>query len=333
MSRIIDRTDSFIENYPQFREMANEQMKVMWFPDEIKLEKDLQDILVNITPAEKHGVITTLRLFTLYERIAGVEFWSGTMMKRYPVPEVQAMASVFSAFELGVHYPFYSKINELLDLHTDKFYLSYVDDPVLKERIEFIDSVVAGQGDSDIDKLVSTAGFTFIEGAVLYSSFAYLKHFQSETKNKMLNLVRGINFSAVDENLHSLGAAGCFKIHKEQLNLSEKEDQQVQDRIQAIAEKVLEHEKRIIEMIFMEGTVEGITATQLTHFVESRINLCLRNLGYNNLYKVSYNPISDWFYDGLNNFQFIDFFTGQGREYQRDWDETSFVWSGDNNEE
>ena len=39
-------------------EFADQQLKVFWLPDEIKVEKDIQDVLVNFTPAEKHaGVI------------------------------------------------------------------------------------------------------------------------------------------------------------------------------------------------------------------------------------------------------------------------------------
>lgn len=328
MTIITQKTDTFIDQYPEFREMANQQLKVLWFADEIRLEKDIQDILVNLSEAERHGVITVLRLFTMYERIAGVEFWAGAMMKRYPLQEIQAMASTFSSFELAVHMPFYTKINDLLNLHTDDFYNSYVEDETLKDRIDFIDSIVAGNK-KGLEALISTAAFTFIEGAVLYSSFAFLKHFQSKSKNKLLNLVRGINFSAVDENLHSVGASACFRLHKQGLDLSKKDEEYVELRIREVAEKVLEHEKRIIAMIFERGPIEGITETQLAHFVESRINHCIRNLGYNSLYKVPYNPISDWFYDGLNNYQFVDFFTGQGREYQRNWDEQGFSWEDD----
>jgi len=56
----------------------------------------------------------------------------------------------------------------------------------------------------------------------------------------------------------------------------------------------------------------------------SRINLCLRNLGYENLYKVEYNPISDWFYKGINGYSQIDFFNSQGNQYDRNWDAQGF---------
>jgi ribonucleoside-diphosphate reductase beta chain len=324
--QIRTKTLSFVEHYPQFRDMADEQLKIMWFADEIKLEKDVQDILVNMSESERHGVITVLRLFTLYELFAGSEHWCNAMMKRYPRPEVQAMCAVFGAFELGVHQPFYARLNELLNLNTDEFYLSYVDDPILNERIEFVENLVKGESKSELDQLVATAAFSFVEGAVLYSSFAFLKHFQSQGKNKLLNVVRGINFSAVDENLHSVGGAALFQIHKEELKLSEEDEKYVQDKILQIVQKVFDHESRIVDMIFEKGKIDGLTDVQLKHFVESRLNLCLKNLGYNNLYEVKYNPIADWFYNGLNNFQFVDFFSGQGREYQRDWDEDSLGW-------
>lgn len=328
LPKICTPTLSFVEHYPQFRKMADQQLKVLWFWDEIKLEKDVQDILVNMTEAERHGVITVLRLFTLYELFAGSDHWCGMMLKRYPRPEVQAMCTVFGSIELGVHQPFYARLNELLNLNTDDFYLGYVNDPVLKERIEFIDDMINTKGDTEFDKALSTASFSMVEGAVLYTSFAYLKHFQSQGKNKIMNTVRGINFSAVDENQHSEGGAALFKQHwteAKQLDTSLSDDDMV-SALKEVAEKIREHEYRIIDMIFEKGVVKGITANQLKHFVDSRLNLCMVNLGFEKLYEVKYNPIADWFYNGLNNYQFVDFFSGQGREYQRNWDAERFTW-------
>lgn len=328
LPKIRTETLSFVEHYPQFRKAADEQLKVLWFWDEIDLEKDIQDILVNMTEQERHGVITTLRLFTLYELFAN-DFWCHTMLKRYPRPEIQAMCSVNGAVESGVHQPFYARLNELLHLNTDDFYLSYVEDPVLKDRIDFIDGIVHGCGDDELSQLISTGAFSFVEGSVLYSNFGFLKHFQSQGKNKLVNVVRGINFSAVDENLHAMGGAAIFKQHKEELELTESEESFVLAQLTTIAEKVYDHECRIIDMIFEKGSIQGITDKQLKHFVQSRINLCMQALGYNKIYDVKYNPIADWFYDSFNNYQFIDFFSGMGREYQRDWDLESFMWSND----
>ena len=44
---------------------------------------------------------------------------------------------------------------------------------------------------------------------------------------------------------------------------------------------------------------------------------------------MTYNPIADWFYDGINAYQMNDFFTGVGREYNRNWDEKGFNWDNE----
>lgn len=179
-----------IEENKEPVEFANQQLKVFWLPDEIKVEKDIQDILVNFTPSEKHAVITTLKLFSIYETHAGSEYWGTRFKDMFDNAEFHRMASVFSMFELAVHSPFYNKINQLLHIDTPEFYTSYLDSLVLKARVQCINDII-----SDEDDLVSLAGFSLVEGVILYSSFAFLKHYQSEGKNKLLNIVRGINFS------------------------------------------------------------------------------------------------------------------------------------------
>jgi hypothetical protein len=92
------------------------------------------------------------------------------------------------------------------------------------------------------------------------------------------------------------------------------------------AETVYEHEKLISKKIFEKGKVEGITETQLNHFAQSRINFCLRNLGFENLFKVEYNPVHQWFYKGINGYQMGDFFNSQNNQYSRTWDINGFTF-------
>lgn len=318
-------TESLTVYYPEAVELTTKQLHVFWLPDEVNVEKDLQDMLVNMTEAEKHGVITTLKLFTLYEAIAGDEYWGGRFKKEFPRPDLLRMASAFSMFELAIHLPFYNKINELLHLNTDEFYTEYTKDPTLSARMDFIDDVVNHK-----DPLISLGAFSMVEGAVLYSSFAFLKHFQSQGKNKLMNIVRGINFSVRDENLHCLGGAWAFRQLKDELNLTEDQLVIVESSLRQAARALYEHEARIADMIFEKGSISGITATQLKHFVQSRLNECLANLGFEKEFDVKYNPIADWFYDGINGFAFNDFFSGVGNSYQRNWSEAEFVWETNN---
>lgn len=322
LPRIKTRKESYtLDDYPQAIEYSDTQNSVFWLANEIKVEKDVQDLKVNATEAERHATITALKLFTKYELIVGNEYWGKIVKERYPRPEIERMANCFSYFEINVHAPFYNKINEALGLATDEFYTSYVDDPVLKERVDFLGEIV----ESD-NELLSIAAFSMIEGAVLYASFGFLKHFQANGKNLNVNICRGVNFSNRDENIHAEAGAWLFKTHKAEANLTEEQEATLKDVIFKCAQKVYEHECAIIDKFFEKGKIEGITDLQLKHFVQSRINICLNNLGYEKMFDVKYNPIAEWFYDGINNFQYNDFFSGIGASYNRDWEEEGFVW-------
>jgi len=306
-------------------EFADQQLKVFWTADEINVAKDIQDVLVNFTEAEKHAVITTLKLFSIYETHAGSEYWGGRFKKMFNGAEFHRMASVFSMVELAIHAPFYNKINQLLHIDTPEFYMSYLDDPILKSRVEHIGEIIDHE-----DDLISLAAFSMVEGVILYSSFAFLKHYQSQGKNKLMNVVRGLNFSVRDENLHSLGGAWAFKYKLSLENYSEDRLKEIENKVREAGRKIYEHECKIISMLFDKGPIPGVTAHQLECFVQSRVNECLKELGYGKEYDVTYNPIASWFYDGINKFQFNDFFSGQGREYNRNWDQSEFKWKAIN---
>ena len=231
------------------------------------------------------------------------------------------MFSCFSYFELNVHAPFYNKLNEVLGLADDDFYNSYLESSTLSERMEFIKGIISGEED-----LKSIAVFSLIEGAILYSSFAFLKHFQAEGKNKLMNVCSGINFSVNDELLHAQAGAWLFRTLQEEMESSDEDRVAFGKELEQCARDILEHEKEIIAMLFEKGRIEGITEKQLSNFVESRLDICLEQLGYEKIFKPSYNPIANWFYTNINAGQFTDFFTRVGSEYNKNWSESKFKW-------
>lgn len=315
--------EAYIIEYPKAVELAEQQNEVFWLADEIKVEKDVHDIMTNMTEAETFGIKTVLRLFTLYEITVGNCYWGNRVMNMFPKPCIQRMANAFSYFEINVHAPFYNKLNEALHLNTEEFYLSYKDDETLSARMKFIDEAVDNEND-----LLSLGVFSMVEGAILYSSFAFLKHFQSKGKNKLLNVVRGVNFSVRDEALHSIGGAMLYLTLKGEVLAADPnyDIKSIEERIVECAHKLYEHEEYIVEMIFSKGKIEGITKVQMKNFVQSRINICLKQLGINHIFKVSHNPIADWYYSSLNDYKLNDFFTGVGSEYARNWSEGGFEW-------
>ena len=321
---IFDKPIGWIIEYPEFNKLADEQMHTFWPWDEPEVENDIQDVRTLMAIPEQHGLMQTQKLFTHYEMHAGTDYWSGRVMKEFHRPEIQRMASLFSAVELNSHAPFYNRINELLYLDTEEFYGEYQQDPVLKDRMKFIGKVV-----NDPDIRLSLAGFTFIEGAVLYSSFAFLKHFQSQECGKDLikNICRGINLSVADENTHAVGGALLFRRVCDEQPLTANQ----YGILYSLAQEVYDHEEQIIEKLFEKGDISGLTKKNLQDFVKHRVNLCLNQLGLVEIFGKD-EPldgfIESWFYKNINSVQFHDFFTGSGSEYNIKWNEQKFgeVW-------
>jgi ribonucleotide reductase beta subunit family protein with ferritin-like domain len=319
-------------DYQRAIDYATTQSHIFWTPDEIEVEKDLHDIRTNFSEAEYHGIVSTLKLFTIYELKVGEDYWSGYITKIFPRPDIQRMANCFSYFEINVHAPFYNKINEVLGLDNDEFYNSYLDDPILKNRMEWIGKRVSKK-DTDYDRLKSVAVFSMIEGAILYSSFAFLKHFQSEGKNKLVNVTAGINFSVKDENIHSEAGAWLFKTYLNELSNTDEyleihdlfEDKLNKELVET-AHVIYEHECDIINKIFEKGEIKGINSYQLKEFVKHRLNLCLKQLGLREIFSIEDTTIESWFYKNINSSKLHDFFVKQGNEYSRNWKELGFTW-------
>lgn len=324
-SQILTPKEAYVFDYPWANEYEAEQRRILWNPEEFEVSKDVQDLMVNMTEAESHGLRTVLSLFTKYELIVGEEYWTGIFRKMFNRPDFVRMGSCFGYVELNVHAPFYNKVDEALMLNTEEHYLAYKDDPDLSARVDFIDKIVGSK-----HPLLSVGGFCMTEGCMLYSNFAFIKHFNSGGKNLIRNVVSGINMSVNDENLHSEAGAMTYRVAKDEMlrsgDITREGVQEVEQQLIEAAETIYEHECRIIEMIFEKGTIKGITAHQMQNFVKSRLDLCLSNLGIGPIYNVEYNPIADWFYDNINKYQFNDMFNNQGREYNREVREASFTW-------
>jgi len=327
LPNILIPQEEYLFEYPQALEFASLQSDIFWTDKEIVLDKDLIDLHHNLTEAELHGVVTVLKLFTEYELRVGKDFWLGVMMNIFERPEFHRMFSVFGMTELNAHAPFYAKINEMLGLANKEFYSSYKDDPLLSSRMSEINNAIHGQSWSDPSSIPRIIGaISIVEGAILYSNFAFLKHFQAEGKSKLTNLVAGINYSVRDENLHSVAGAWLFRTVKKELEKIHGLDNELYPFIKNFCDTVRDHEHRIIDMIFEKGRIKGITDHQLKNFVDSRLNLCLEQLGFEKIYDVDYNPIADWFYKNIQLSELHDFFVKQGKEYNRNWKRKNFVW-------
>lgn len=224
----------------------------------------------------------------------------------------------------------YNKISEALYLDNEEFYSQWKVNPILTDRMKFIGKVVNHPND-----LYSIGAFTFVEGAVLYSSFAFLKHFQAQECGKDLikNICRGINLSVADENTHAVAGALLFNTILEESNLSKKEKDDLFESLHRVAVTTYWHEAAIVDMLYEKGDIKGITKKNLNDFIKHRVNLCLKELKLPPAFNDSEldGVIAAWFYTNINSVQLVDFFTGNSNEYHIEWKEGKFgeVWTNE----
>ena len=318
-TRIETQKEGYTVDYPQAVAISQEQTRIIWFAEELGVEKDEGDIRTKCTEGERHGITTVLKLFTQYElMLGGDEFWGGKVSKMFPRPEIQRMAATFSFVELGVHAPFYDLINKTLGMATDEFYNSWKSDPVMVERMAFIDKYANSH-----EPLEATAAFAFMEGVVLFSNFAFLKSFNVGGFNLIPHITAGIDASAKDENQHSMASAWLFNqclSEKEQAGLIDGQGKyNLRKKIRRIAEKVYDHEEALCKKIFEHGGIRTITQEEILDFIRDRINMVLSYLNCKPLYDKEEGVITDWFYAQLNSFKYSDFFSAQQIQYVRSW--------------
>ena len=302
--------------YQKAFDFAKAQNDHHWTHSQIEVDSDLMQYNTEFTEAERHGINTVLKLFTTYE-VHVADYWIDVVYRWFPKPEIRQMAQVFSAME-AEHALFYDKLNNALGLSNEDFYLSFMEDPAMKKRMEFIDDMVdkASGPYNEKNLALSLAAFAFVEGVVLYSSFAFLMSFQRPPKNKLKNVFTGLSYSVRDEALHADADCWLFRTFVKENDI---DLETLRADIESIARTSLEVEEQIIDQIFSKGKIDGITDHQLKNFVKSRINKKLKDLGLDPIYEVTYNPISSWFYRMINAIEMTDFFDRSSTSYNNNW--------------
>jgi ribonucleotide reductase beta subunit family protein with ferritin-like domain len=324
MTKLREPTNSFTIKYPKLVEFADLQLnEFYWRWKEIQVEKDKHQFLTELTEAEKHAVLTAAKLFVKYESFVGNEFWMNRVMKMFPRPEVERLSATFGMVELAVHSPFYQALNTQLGLDTDEFWESYIEDPILSSRMDYLNSFIV----SDDDRL-ALAVFSMMEGAILFSSFALFKSFNSNGHNLLVNFGAGINQSALDENLHHEAGAYLFNQDLKESKLGKEVKAELFSKIQEAAVRLYEHEDAIIEKFHEKGILRGITKEQFKVFIKSRLNYCLNNFGIDPIFDIAGvdNPVEKWFGDKIKGYVANDFFNTLGREYSSRFTENKFGW-------
>jgi ribonucleotide reductase beta subunit family protein with ferritin-like domain len=326
LSQIESPTESYVARYEWAEKMAIEQQAVFWPAEELGVEEDENDFKINLNPGERHGVLTAQAVISQYElMIGGDEMWGGKIARLFPRPEIQRMCACFANVELGSHAPFYAIGNKVMGNHTDEFYSSWKNDPVLAERIAFINKC----GEST-DALRVTAALTIMEGFTLFSILAFFKGFNARGFNFIPHFVAGIDGSTKDENFHSLASAQLFKQCKEERiaagNHTPEQETALRLDIVRMLEDAYAHDLRIIQKMFEIPGNRVVKKDEVIDFMQDRANEMCSRLGLRQMFDRKPGAITGWFYDQLNTVKISDFFATTQLQYRKDWKKHKLIF-------
>lgn len=327
LTKIQTPTDSYERHYPKLVELANKQLEEqLWFSSEMIVELDRMQLLYELTPEQLHAVKTVLTFFVRYELNVG-DMWK-RIAEIFPRPEVKLAASVVEMVERAVHAEFYDQPNKQLGLDNDEHYLAFTKDPELKERADWLSGLLNNKDDEILGVII----FSMTETALLFSSFAIFKSFQSNGYNLIPVIARGTNQSAIDEDLHGIISAEIINTYYEELGTSLFEDKKRYEQVVKAVHYAYEHECRIIDIAIPGDKFNGVDKQEYKEFVKHRLNIYLERLGLPHEFVVGACGITDWFELNTYAYKVIDFFSaGMGMEYESSWDETGFIrgWKED----
>lgn len=328
--KITDSYDGYETKYPKILELSNKQFeKQLWFASKIRVvEEDRMEMLYGLDEQQKAVVQRTLPTFRKYEHDVA-DFWVDVYTKFFKASECLEAGAVINCVERAVHERFYDKVNIVYGLNTDKHYLSYLDDPIFKERAMWLGKMLNTE-----DKKLTCLVFGLVEGVSLFSLFALLRSFQANGINKIATTVKGTKQSAIDELLHSEILATSFLYYYSEIGTCLDDDVEYYSKLLEQTINVVAMEQFILTEIvkvdgFPEDSFNGVKLTEYFKLIKVLANIYFVRLGS---HKLPYPEegltceLYDWFFTSSVAYAETDFFgKGEGKEYELAWNEDAFV--------
>lgn len=316
--KITEDNGGYEVRYHKLLELSNKQLeKQIWFASKIRVEDDAMEMLYDLTERQRKVIKAILPIFRKYEMDVS-DFWTKVYPEFFVAPECKEGASVINMMERAVHARFYDKINIVYGLDNDESYLSYVNDPIFKERAKWLGEILRNE-----DKKLVCLVFGLVEGVSLFSMFALLRSFQANGNNRIESTVKGTKQSAIDELLHSDYLATSFQYYYGELGYTINEDKKYLNKLLEMVKAVVEMEIFIIDALLGEEDFNGVSVVEYKKFVKKLANNYLVKLGVkDNLlpYNIDYSELEDWFDIQTKAYAEPDFFgKGESKEYESHW--------------
>lgn len=251
--------------YAQFEKFNDKMLSLYWRPEEVNLEKDRIDFS-NLSDNEKHIFTSNLKRQILLDSVQG----RGPVAAFGPITSLPELETCFVTWEFfeTIHSRSYTHI--IRNVYSDP---STVFDTMLNipEIVECAHDI-SKYYDSLIDKPSKKAlwlcmnSVNALEGIRFYVSFACSWAF-AELK-KMEGNAKIIKLIARDENIHLAISTSILK----QLPKDDPEFaiivEESKNEVKQIYIDAIEQEKKWAQYLFKDGSMIGLNASMLEHYIE-----------------------------------------------------------------
>ncbi|MFW9602497.1 MAG: ribonucleotide-diphosphate reductase subunit beta [Prevotella sp.] len=303
--------------YPEAKELMEKQQDVTWAAQEIPVEGDKQDYLVKMSPAQYNLTVTTLQSFVEVEQQVG-DVWD-TFSTWFPHSEIEGACKEIARMEKSVHAFFYQKMSDVLNIDPEETAEQQQNIKAIKNKLILLKTITTNLNDNRPLSLFTVAA---IEQNLLFGNFAMLKSFKANGNNLIKKTLTGVDYVIQDEQLHGVFAAFLHNTYISELSQSTIpfDIEQHKTNCKKVIQTIVQHEDAIIDYVYStEKSINDITADELKSFIRSRANLVLTDMGFEELYIIDKNPISEWFYQGIKSIKVHDFFSANTTQYKRNW--------------
>lgn len=309
-------------NYPWAFEAYKAQNQMHWLPEEVPLQKDVNDWNHNLTPQEKHLLTQLFRFFTQGD----IAVANGYLHKYIPLfghqPELAMMMSSFAAME-AIHIDAYSLLLETVGMPETE-YEAFKQYEEMQAKYTYLEETRMSFKDTPLKDLAKGLAVysAFTEGLQLFSSFAILMNFPRF--NKMKGMGQIVTWSIRDETLHVESMIKLFRTFIEEN--PEIWTDALRGEIYQACRDMVDLEDAFIDLAFEQGGIEGLTPEDVKEYIRYIADRRLLQLGLKANYGVKKNPLP-WLDSLLNAPEHTNFFENRATEYNKadftGWDE---VW-------
>jgi ribonucleoside-diphosphate reductase beta chain len=305
-------------NYKWAYDLYNQAVRNTWFPHEIALKEDLDDV-AKMTEDERHAVKFLMAFFNPAELIVNRSIALGI----YPYlksPECHLYLAK-QMWEEANHCVAFEYVLETFPFDRETVFNTHLEVPSMIAKEAFINKYLTRMTDDRLDISTVDGKKDFVrnlvatnivaEGIWFYSGFMVVLSFRQ--RNQLRNFGSMINWVLRDESLHL--KFGINLVHNILEENSELLTEEFATEIRNIVIEGVDLETSYNKDLFPNGIL-GLNADYVNQYVQYVADRRLSELGMPKYYNAT-NP-AKWMSTATDVFELVNFFESQNTNYEVD---------------